>query len=165
MLLEINPGLIIWTVITFLLLLGVLRMVVWKPLLNMLDEREGRIQEALDQAEVARQEAQASVEENRAAMAQAQAEAQEAVAQGREAAERVAQEVRQRAEAESQQLLEQARRTIQQEKDQAVQALRNQVAELAILAAGKILDENVDDDRNRKIVDEFIDRIPDSSSN
>ena len=165
MLLEINPGLIIWTVITFLLLLGILRMVAWKPLLKMLDEREGRIQGALEQAEVARQEAQAAVDENRAAMAQARAEAQEAVAQGREAAERVAAEVRQRAEAEAQQLLEQARRTIQQERDQAVQALQNQVAELAILAAGKILDENVDDDRNRKIVDEFIDRIPDSSSN
>jgi F-type H+-transporting ATPase subunit b len=98
-------------------------------------------------------------------MAQAQAEAQEAVAQGREAAERVAQEVRQRAGGEAQQMLEQARRTIQQEKDQAILELRSRVADLALLAAGKVLEDNLDDARNRQIVDAFIDDIPDSDRN
>lgn len=165
MLLEINSGLIIWTVITFLFLLGTLKILAWKPLLRILDEREGLIRDALEKAEVARQEAQKAVEDNQKAITQARFEAQEAVSQGREAAQRVAQEVRNRAEAEAQQLLDQARRAIQQEKDQAIHMLQNKVAELAILAAGKILDENMDDDRNRKIVDDFINHIPDSSSN
>ena len=108
----------------------------------MLAERETRIHEALAQADKARLAAEAVVEENRTAMAKAQAEAQQAVAEGRAAAERVAQEMRQRAEAEAGQMLEQAQRTIRQERDQAILALRNQVAELAILAAGKVLDEN-----------------------
>ena len=165
MLLEIEPGLMIWTIVTFVILLIVLRAVAWKPLLGMLAERERRIQESLDQAERAREEAQAAVEENRQAMAKARADAQETVTRGREAAERLAQEVRQRAEVQAEQMIEQASRTIQQEKDRAISELRKQVADLAIRAAGKVLDENLDDARNRKMVDEFIDRIPDSNSN
>ena len=155
----------IWTIVTFVILLIVLRAVAWKPLLGMLAERERRIQESLDQAERAREEAQAAVEENRQAMAKARADAQETVTRGREAAERLAQEVRQRAEVQAEQMIEQASRTIQQEKDRAISELRKQVADLAIRAAGKVLDENLDDARNRKMVDEFIDRIPDSNSN
>ena len=165
MLLEIEPGLIIWTLVTFVLLLIVLKAVAWKPLLALLDEREKRIQNALDQAEKARQEAQDAAEENRRALEQAQAEARQAISEGREAAERVAQEVRQRAEGEAQQMLEQARRTIQQERDQAILELRNRVADLALLAAGRVLEDNLDDTRNRQIVDEFIDNIPDADRN
>lgn len=165
MLLEIEPGLMIWTIVTFVVLLVVLRAVAWKPLLAMLAEREQRIQESLDQAERAKADAQTAVEENRQAMAKARVDAQETVARGREAAERLAQDVRQRAEVQAEQMIEQASRTIQQEKDQAISELRRQVADLAIQAAGKVLDENLDDARNRKLVDEYIDRIPDSNSN
>ena len=165
MLLEIEPGLMIWTIVTFVVLLVVLRAVAWKPLLAMLAEREQRIQESLDQAERAKTDAQAAVEENRQAMAKARVDAQETVARGREAAERLAQDVRQRAEGQAEQMIEQASRTIQQEKDRAISELRRQVADLAIQAAGKVLDENLDDARNRKLVDEYIDRIPDSNSN
>jgi F-type H+-transporting ATPase subunit b len=165
MLLQVEPGLMIWTLVTFVLLLIVLKAVAWKPLLGMLKEREERIQESLEQAEKARQDTQVAAEENLKAMAESQAEAQRTITEGREAAERVAQDVRERAQAEAQQLLQQAQRTIQQEKDQAIQELRNQVADLAILAAGKILDENLDEGRNRKLVDEFIDGIPDVNQN
>jgi len=163
MLVNIEPGLIVWTIITFVLLMIVLRAVVWKPILTMLDDREGRIRESLEQAEKARAETEQAAEENRRAMEKAQADVQTAIAQGRETAERVAQEVRERAEADARQLLDQAQRTIEQEKQRAVQELRNQVADLAILAAGKILDDNLDESRNRKIVDDFISDIPQSN--
>jgi F-type H+-transporting ATPase subunit b len=165
MLLNVDEGLIIWTIITFILLLLVLRAVAWKPLLAMLDEREGRIRDSLNQAEKARQEAQNAAEENRRAMEHAQAEARQAIAAGREAAERAAQEVRERAADEARQMLQQARRTIRQEKEQAIQELRSYAAGLAIEAAGKVLDENLDNARNRKLVDEFIDSIPDTNQN
>ena len=96
MLLNIEPGLIIWTIVTFVVLLVVLRAVAWKPLLAMLDEREQRIQEALNQADKARQDAEAAAAENREAITKAQAEAQAVVAQSREAAERVAQDLQTR---------------------------------------------------------------------
>jgi F-type H+-transporting ATPase subunit b len=162
MLLDVEPGLIFWTVVTFLLLLIVLRSVAWKPILTMLDQREQRIADALDEAEKARQEAEQQNQENQAKLETAQAEARQAIAEGRELAEKVAQEVRERAEAEAGQMMDQARRTIQQERDQAVQELRNQAADLAILAARNILDDQLDENRGRQIVDDTISRLPES---
>jgi F-type H+-transporting ATPase subunit b len=119
----------------------------------------------MEQAEKVQAEALVAAEENKKALADAQAQVQAAIARAREDAERVAREVREKAEAEAEHMLEQARRTIQQERDQAVLQLRQQTAELAILAAGQLLDENLDNDRSRKIVDDFIDRIPNARQN
>jgi F-type H+-transporting ATPase subunit b len=165
MLLDPNIGLIIWTLVTFVILLFVLAKLVWGPLVSMLDERETSIREALELADKARAEAQTAAEENKKALASAQAEAQAAINKAREDAERVAREVHARAEAEAQQLLEQARQTIQQERNQAIQALRQQTAELVVLAAGQLIEENLDSDKNRKIVDDFIARIPSAQQN
>ena len=165
MLLNVDEGLIIWTIITFILLLLVLKAVAWKPLLAMLDERERRIRESLNQAEKAREGGSECGRRNRRAMEHAQAEARQTISEGREAAERAAAEVRARAADEAQQMLQQARRTIRQEKEQAIQELRTHAAGLAIDAAGKVLDENLDNARNRKLVDEFIDSIPDTDQN
>ena len=165
MLLNIEPGLIFWTFVTFILLLFVLRAVAWKPILTMLEEREQRINESLAEAETARQEAERQGEENRVAMERAQVEARQAIAEGRELAELVAKEVRERAETEAGQLLEQARRTIQQERDRAVLELRNEVADLAILATRNILDDQLDENRGRQIVDDLISRLPESPAN
>ena len=162
MLLNIEPGLIFWTIVTFLLLMVVLRAVAWKPLLAMLDEREQRISDGLAQADRAREEAEQQAESNRAALEQAQVEARAAIAEGRELAERVAQEVRERAEGEAAQVLEQARRTIEQEKNNAIQELRGEVADMAILATRRILDEQIDENRSRQIVDDVISRLPES---
>jgi F-type H+-transporting ATPase subunit b len=165
MLLNVETGLIFWTIVTFTLLVIVLRSVAWKPILAMLDEREQRITDALAEAEKARQEAEKQSEANKAELERAQVGVRQAISEGRELAERVAQEVRERAEGEAGQLLEQARRTIQQERDQAVQELRNQVADLAILAARNILDDQIDEGRGRQIVDDVISRLPDSPAN
>jgi F-type H+-transporting ATPase subunit b len=164
-LLSPNPGLIIWTLITFVLVLLILKKYAWGPLLSALDERENSIREALEQADRARAEAETAAEKNKQALVEAQAEVQAAINKAREDAERIAREVHERAEGEAQQLLEQARRTIVRERDQALQDLRQQTAELAILAAGQLLEENLDDERNRKIVDDFINRIPDAQQN
>lgn len=164
-LLSPNPGLIIWTLITFVLVLLILKKYAWGPLLSALDERENSIREALEQADRARAEAETAAEKNKQALVEAQAEVQAAINKAREDAERIAREVHERSEGEAQQLLEQARRTIVRERDQALQDLRQQTAELAILAAGQLLEENLDDERNRKIVDDFINRIPDAQQN
>ena len=118
--------------------------------------------DALAAADRAREESERQAESNKEALEQAQAEARAAISEGREVAERVAQEVKERAEADAAQMLEQARRTIQQEKDQAVQELRGEVADLAILATRQILDEQIDENRSRQIVDDVISRLPDS---
>jgi F-type H+-transporting ATPase subunit b len=165
MLLDPNIGLIIWTLVTFVILLFVLSKFVWGPLTSMLDERETSIREALELADKARAEALAAAEQNKKALIGALAEAQAAINKAREDAERVALEVHAKAEAEAQHLLEQARQTIQQERNQALQALRQQTAELVVLAAGRLIEENLDSEKNRKFVDDFIARIPGAQQN
>ena len=162
MLLNPHAGLILWTIITFIVVLLVLKRTVWKPLLGALDERETRIREALEGADRARQEAQASLEEHQKLLAGAEAEARQVIAEARDAAEKVRQGIVEEARAGAQQTVEQARRTIEGEKTAAVNELRREVADLAVQAAGAIIDANMDDDRNRKLVDDLISRVPQS---
>lgn len=162
MLLTPEPGLIIWTIITFLVVLVILSKTVWKPLLAALDARERGIAEALSGAEKARDEAQTAVAEHKKVLVAAEEEGREIVAQAREAAEKVRQGIVDEARQEAQQAAELARRSIETEKRAALSELRREVADLAVQAAGVILDAELDDDRNRKLVDDLIARIPDA---
>ena len=164
MLLEPHAGLIIWTIITFVLVLLILKAVVWKPLLSALDERENLIKSDLAQAAEAREEAQALLAEHREKLQEAQGEAREIVRQSREAAEKVQQDIVAKAREDAQQTIEQARRSIEAEKSAALEALRREVADMAILAAGEIIGANIDDEKNRNLVDNFIDKIPQNPS-
>ena len=164
MLLEPHAGLIAWTIITFVVVLLVLKRFVWTPLLEALDERQRRIRESLEGAEKARDEARATLAEHQKALAGAEAEARDIVAQAREAAERVRSDLVSQARQEAEQTLEQARRTIESEKLAALGELRREVADLAVRAAGEILDANLDDERNRRLVDNLIAGVPDNST-
>jgi len=162
MLLEPHAGLIAWTIITFLVVFLILKKTVWKPVLIALDERQQKIADALAGAERARDEAQAAVEEHRKALAGAEAEARQIVAQAREAAEKVGANVVEEARAQAQQTVEQARRSIESDKRAALAELRREVADLAVKAAGAIIDANLDNETNRKLVDDLIAGVPES---
>ena len=162
MLLDPHSGLIIWTIITFLVVLFVLSRTVWKPLLAALDAREEGIAEAVSGAERARDEAQAAVEEHKKVLAAAEEEGRDIVAKAREAAEKVSEGIVADARQEAQQAAELARRSIETEKRAALLELRREVADLAVQAAGVILDAELNDDRNRKLVDDLIASIPDA---
>jgi len=162
MLLTPHAGLIVWTIITFVVVLLVLKRTVWKPLLGALDEREARIRDALEGADRARQEAQSSLEEHQQLLAGADAESRQIIAEAREAAEKVHQGIVEEARSEAQQTVEQARRTIESEKTAAVSELRREVADLAVQAAGAIIDANIDADSNRKLVDDLIAQVPEA---
>ena len=161
MLLEPHSGLIAWTIITFAVVLFILKRFVWSPLLTALDERQRRISDALAGAERARDEALAALDEHQSVLAGAEAEAREIVAQAREAAERVGNGIVEEARNDAQQTVEQARRSIESEKRAALTELRREVADLAVQAAGVIVGANLDDDRNRKLVDDLIEGVPD----
>ena len=164
MLIDPHVGTIIWTIITFLVVLVVLKATVWRPLLAALDEREKRISDALESAEAARAEAQSALNEHQEKLTLAEAEAREIVQQSREAAEKVHQEILEKARAEAQHTLDQARTSIQLEKQAALNQLRREVADMAVQAASALVDANLDDDRNRKLVDDVIAGIPSSNN-
>ncbi|CAG0933422.1 F-type H+-transporting ATPase subunit b [Planctomycetaceae bacterium] len=154
--LEINPGLILWTILTFVIVLVILQRTAWKPLLTALKEREDSIRTSLHTAEEARNQAQKLLDENRKLMASAEEQSQRIIKEGRDMAERLKAEILEKANASSQQMVVQAREEIQREKESALTQLRSEVADLAITAAGKILDANLDPAKQRAIVDAAI---------
>lgn len=160
--LNIEPGLLIWTIITFLALLFVLRKVAWKPLLAALEQRETSIRDALDEAQRARQEAQELLAENQRILAEANREAARILDQGREEAERLRLSITEQARQEAQRLVEEARQEIEREKQAAVRDLKSTAADLALAAAGRLLETAVTGDEHRRLVTEFLDRFPES---
>jgi F-type H+-transporting ATPase subunit b len=154
--LDINPGLIIWTIITFIIVVLILRAAAWKPLLAALTAREEQIRSSLQHAEQAQQEAQRLLEENRQQLAAAEEQSQRIIREGRNLGERLKAEIMEKANASSRHMIEQAKEEIQREKEAALVQLRGEVADLAITAAGKILDANLDTAKQRQLVDAAI---------
>jgi len=158
--LNVQSGLIIWTIITFVLLVLVLSKVAWKPLLQALHGRENGIREALREADEARKEAEKVLAENRQAIAKANEETARLLREGRELADQMKNDIVARAHESAKHAVEQAKDEIQRERDAALVQLRNQVADLAIKAAEKILDESLDAARQKKIVDKVLLKLP-----
>jgi F-type H+-transporting ATPase subunit b len=163
MLLDPHVGLIIWTIITFLVVLLVLKKFAWPQLLASLDEREKRISDALAAAEQARQEAEEVLQEHRQKLAAAEEEARKIVAEARAAGANVRQTIVSQAREEAERMLDQARTSIESEKRAAIAELRRETANLAVQAAGVLIDANLDDEKNRGLVDDLIAKIPESN--
>ena len=158
--LDINPGLILWTIITFFLLLAVLSKFAWKPLVNALQAREKSIRDALEKADAARRDSERMLEENRAAMAKANEESARILKEGRELAEQLKSEIVAKAHEGAKAVMDQAKEDIQREKEAALLQLKNEVADLAVNAAEKIIDESLDDAKRKKLVDKTLQSLP-----
>lgn len=157
--LDINPGLIIWTIITFLLLLVVLSKFAWKPLLHALQSREQEIADALKQAEQAKKDTERMIQENRLAMEKASSETARLIAESRAVAEQLKSDIIAKANENAKRLLEHAKDEIVREKETAMTQLRNEVADLSISVAEKILDESLDSAKQKKMVDKVIQQM------
>jgi len=159
-LLSPSVGLIFWISLTFLLLLVVLRKFAWGPITSALDTREKKIEESMERAERALSEARQIQADNDKARREADQAAQRVLREARDAAEQLRGEEVEKTRTQLRQMQDQARDEIEREKQTALDALRTEVADLAIEAAEKILHDSLDGDRQRKIVDTFIDGLP-----
>jgi F-type H+-transporting ATPase subunit b len=153
---DINVALIGWTVLIFLILMGLLWKFGWPAILKSVEERERRIQQQLDEAERARAEAARLLEEHKKTIAGARAEAQEMIAKAKAVAEKERANLLAKTREEQDQMLERARREIDAEKDKAILALRKEAVDLSIAAASRLLEENLDSAANRKLVLEYL---------
>ena len=160
MLLNIEPGLIIWTVITFILLLVVLRKVAWGPILTALEQRERTIRDSLEEAQRARQEGEQLLAQHQQMLADANRDVARLLEQGREEAERLRVSMTEQAREEAQRLTEAARREIIRERQLAMQELKNTAADLALAAAGRLLNTAMTTEDHRRLVTEFLDHFP-----
>jgi F-type H+-transporting ATPase subunit b len=154
-------GTIFWTLVTFLVLLFLLGRYAWKPLLALLDERERTVRDGLDAAQKARAEADELLRRNQEFQAAARRETAALLEQGRRESETLRAEILAQARAEAQALVEQGKRQIQYEQRLALEALRRQVADLAIGAAERLIERNLDDPKHRELVAEYVRSLPD----
>lgn len=159
-LLSPNVGLVIWLALVFLLLLGILKRYAWGPITSALEDRERNIDESIQRAEKALVEARQLQADNERARREAEHEAQRLLRAAREQADHLRNEEVHKTREQIQHLRDQAQAEIEREKDSALDALRAEVADLAIQAAEIILQENLDAPRQRRLVETFIDELP-----
>jgi len=155
-LLSPNGGLMLWTIIIFVLLLIVLSRFAFKPMLAAVEARERALQAALDAAKRDREEAERVLAEHRAQLEKARGEAQKLIADGRATAEKLSADLLAQTKAQQQELLERARREIENDKNNAIAALRREAVDLAIAGASKVIERNLDSDANRKLVESYL---------
>jgi F-type H+-transporting ATPase subunit b len=158
-LLDVNTGLMVWTILIFLIVLVVLYKFAYPHILGAVEAREERIRELLDQAARDRDEARALLAEQKRELEEVRTRAQELVAEGRTAGERLREEILAEARAEREALIARTQREVQQQVDRAMGQLRADAAELAIAAAERLLVRRLDADDNRRLVREYLDEI------
>lgn len=153
---DINTGLILWTVLIFVILMGLLWRFAWPVMLKSIEERERRIQKQIEDAERANAEAQRLLEEHRRQVAAARTEATDILAKAKAVSEKEREVLLARAREEYEALLARARKDIEAEKDKALVALRREAVELSIAAAAKVIEANLDTEANRRLVTDYL---------
>jgi len=156
---KIIPGLMIWTIVFFLIVLFVLKRYAFGPIQKTIDDRRERIRQALDEADHAREEAKGLLEEHRKLIGQAKSEAEDILAEARRVADSQRDRVREETEADRQRRLEETRRQIDQATHQALGQIRDEVGKLSLLAAEKITRKSLTDDDQQRLIDEALSEI------
>jgi F-type H+-transporting ATPase subunit b len=152
----INLPLLVAFLVNFIILFTLLGVFLYKPVLKMLDERQTKIKESMEQAEKIRQETAHSEEEIKAHLEKARKEGQAVIAQATQIGERIKEEAKDGARQEAESLIAKARTEIKLERDKTVDDLRAEFADIAILAAEKVIKETVDKKKHRKLIDEVL---------
>jgi F-type H+-transporting ATPase subunit b len=154
--LDVEPGLMIWTVLVFIALLLILRKFAWPALLGAVEARERALEEQLAEAEQNRAEAARLLAEHQKLIAEGRASAHALLTEARTAAEKERALAMEKTRQEQEELLERARRDISAERDRAVADLRREAVDLSLAAATKLLGERLNSESDRRIVQEYL---------
>jgi F-type H+-transporting ATPase subunit b len=155
-LIQVTPGLMIWTIVAFFITFYVLRRYAFGPIQTMLDERRDQIRRSIEEADNARAEARKLLEEHRALMHQARADAEQILAEARKTREAMEQRMREETEAERQRRLEETRREIAAETARALEQIRSEVADLTLEATSIVVGRTLDSERDRELIRDAI---------
>jgi F-type H+-transporting ATPase subunit b len=155
-LISVTPGLMIWTIVCFLIALFVLKKYAFGPIQKMIDARRDQIRQSIEEADNAREQARALLEEHKALMNEARGQAEQILAEARKTRESMEQRMREETEVERQRRLEETRKEIAAETARALQQIRDEVAELTVEAASRVVGRTLDSDRDRELIAEAI---------
>ncbi|HEX3056216.1 MAG TPA: F0F1 ATP synthase subunit B [Gaiellaceae bacterium] len=153
---KIIPGLMIWTIIFFVIVFVALKKFAFGAIQRMIDERREQIRRSIEEADNARDEARKLLEEHRQLIGQARSDAENILAEARKTRESMEQRMREETEAERQRRLEETRKEIAAETARALEQIRNEVADLTLEAASRVVGRALDADRDRDLISEAI---------
>ena len=159
MLVSINPGLIIWTIITFVVLLVVLRLFAWKPLLGILEERERTIRESLEQARKAKEEAEQMMAQHKEMLSKARHEMAAIIEKAQRDAEQRRTDILARAQRDAEEKGRQFSEELERQKRAAIREIREQTVDLAIAASSKLLAASLDEERHRTLLRGYLEDL------
>ena len=155
-LIKVTPGLMIWTIVCFLITLFVLKRYAFGPIQKGIDERRERIRASLDEADRAREEARRLLEEHRALIGRAQTDAEEILSEARHVADANERRMREELEEDRQRRLEDTRKQIEAETRRALEQIRLEVVDLSMLAATKVTRKSLDDADHKRLIEEAV---------
>lgn len=158
-LVQPDPGLFIWTILTFLVLLGLLAKFAWRPLLQALDSRQAAITKSLDDAQQARVELERLQRESAQIIREARVEAESIVSRSRSDAERLKEEMKQSARSEAATIVKNAERQIELETQRALQQIRHEAVDLSVMIASKLIQRNLSKEDNEKLIEEALKQV------
>ena len=158
-LVQPDPGLYIWTIATFLILLWLLAKFDWRPLLAALEQRQDTIRKSLDDAQQAKQELERLNVESRKILTEARVQAEQILSQTRTDASRLRDELKQKAQSEAAGVIKNAERQIEMETSRAIQQIRNEAVDISIAIASKVLERNVTREDNERLIEETFKQI------
>ena len=156
--LGINLPLLLAFIVSFLILFGLLSVVLYKPVLKMLDERQARIKESMEQAEQIKQQTETTKEEIRSQLDSARKEGQKIIAQAEEIGVKLKADAKEEARKEAEALIAKAKAEMQIQREKDINELREQFADIAISAAEKVIDTTLDKKKHQKLIEETLDK-------
>ena len=158
---KAEPGLIIWTLISFFILLILLKKVAFPPILKGMKKREETIKQQLEEAQKTKKDAENLLEGYKRQLAEARSEAQKIINEGKSLGENMRKEIVQKAQEESNQIVKRAQEEIELQKQKAILELQEKIADLSIMAATKIINKSLNTQDNRRLVEEYVSKVGD----
>ena len=158
-LIQVTPGLMIWTIVCFLISLYVLKRYAFGPIQKLIDERRERIRSALDEADNARGEARKLLEEHRKLIGRAKSDAEEILTEARRVGEATQRRMREETEADRQRRIEETRKQIEAETRRSLELIRAEVADLSLIAAEKVTRRSFADEDHRRLIEEAVSEL------
>ena len=155
-LIQVTPGLMIWTILCFLIALFVLKRYAFGPIQKLIDERRARIRQTLEEADAARDEARELQEEHRKLIGRAKSDAEEILTEARRVGEATQRRMREETEADRQRRIEETRKQIEAETRRSLELIRAEVADLSLIAAEKVTRRSLDDADHKRLIEDAV---------
>jgi F-type H+-transporting ATPase subunit b len=163
-LVQVDPGLFIWTILTFLVLAGLLARFAWKPMLHALEQRQQMVAKSVDDARQAKQELERVNQETAQMLSAARVEAEAIVSRTRADAERLRAELREKAMADAAKVRRDAEQQIQLETKRGIEQIRREAIDLSLAVATKLLQRNISSADNERLIADAIRQIETTES-